>query len=350
MQNLIFIDTEVGVTDKRIHDIGAVTTDGGIFHAGKIEDFKHFIQGAKFICGHNIIHHDLKYLAPHFSEGLKVQPIDTLYLSPLLFPKRPYHALLKDDKLQTDELNNPVNDCKKAQILFNDEIDAFNQLPKQLQHIFYNLLKDFPEFKGFFEYIHFNTFSMSSNGLLGLFKRNEVRIREYFAGQICTHADLELMIKKYPVELAYALALINAGDSFSIIPPWTLKNYPKIYDLIVLLKNKPCAEGCTYCNSRLNAVTALNKYFGYPSYRTYKGEALQEKAVNAAIEGKSLLVVFPTGGGKSITFQVPALMAGENAHGLTVVISPLQSLMKDQVDNLKEAGITGPAANTFNFK
>ena len=57
------------------------------------------------------------------------------------------------------------------------------------------------------------------------------------------------------------------------------------------------------------------------------------------MDGKSLLAVFPTGGGKSITFQLPALMAGECAHGLTVVISPLQSLMKDQVDNLNEKGL-----------
>ena len=50
--------------------------------------------------------------------------------------------------------------------------------------------------------------------------------------------------------------------------------------------------------------------------------------------------MFPTGGGKSITFQVPALMSGINSRGLTVVISPLQSLMKDQVDNLEKLGIT----------
>jgi len=57
-------------------------------------------------------------------------------------------------------------------------------------------------------------------------------------------------------------------------------------------------------------------------------------------EYKSLLAVFPTGGGKSITFQVPALMSGINSKGLTIVISPLQSLMKDQVDNLEKVGIT----------
>lgn len=67
---------------------------------------------------------------------------------------------------------------------------------------------------------------------------------------------------------------------------------------------------------------------------------MQEDAVKAALKGKSLLAIFPTGGGKSITFQVPALMSGELVKGLTVVISPLQSLMKDQVDNLRKYSIT----------
>jgi len=45
-----------------------------------------------------------------------------LFLSPLLFPEKPYHRLLKDDKLQPEELNNPVNDSKKAEELFYDEV------------------------------------------------------------------------------------------------------------------------------------------------------------------------------------------------------------------------------------
>ena len=76
------------------------------------------------------------------------------------------------------------------------------------------------------------------------------------------------------------------------------------------------------------------------TFRTYGGEPLQEKAVKAAVDNKSIIAVFPTGGGKSITFQVPALMSGETVKGLTIVISPLQSLMKDQVDNLEKNGIT----------
>lgn len=110
--------------------------------------------------------------------------------------------------------------------------------------------------------------------------------------------------------------------------------------VIVLLRSKPCVTGCKYCNNSLDIYKGLNKFFGFDSYRSYGGEPLQEKAVRAAVNNKSLLAVFPTGGGKSITFQVPALMSAENCKGLTVIISPLQSLMKDQVDNLERNGIT----------
>nr|MCR5455845.1 RecQ family ATP-dependent DNA helicase [Bacteroidales bacterium] len=79
--------------------------------------------------------------------------------------------------------------------------------------------------------------------------------------------------------------------------------------------------------------------FGFDDFRKYEGEPLQENAVKAAIENKSLLAIFPTGGGKSLTFQLPALIAGITERALTVVISPLQSLMKDQVDNLEKRGI-----------
>lgn len=344
MDAIVFIDTEVGITDKRIHDIGAVCPNGGgELHTGMPEALVRFLKEkeADFICGHNLIHHDLTYLQSAFEGNVRVQPIDTLYLSPLLFPRRPYHSLLKDDKLQTDELNNPVNDCKKAIQLFNDEIKAFRELPAPLQEIFYFLLHEIPEFKGFFEFLHYAPNAISNRNFFGWFRAKDLGIRDFFEGRICSHSDVETLVAQRPVELAYALALIHAGDSLSIAPPWTLRNYPRIYDIIVQLKNRPCAEGCAYCREKLNAHAALKKYFGYSDFRSYKGEPLQQKAVQAAIDGKSLLVVFPTGGGKSLTFQIPALMAGENAHGLTVVISPLQSLMKDQVDNLKNIGITG---------
>ena len=57
----------------------------------------------------------------------------TLYFFPLLFPTKPYHALLKDDKLQSEDMNNPLNDSIKAKDLFYDEIAAFQQIDEELK-------------------------------------------------------------------------------------------------------------------------------------------------------------------------------------------------------------------------
>ena len=107
-----------------------------------------------------------------------------------------------------------------------------------------------------------------------------------------------------------------------------------------LLRSNRCIEGCAYCNQSNDAHAGLKTIFGYDAFRKFGGEDLQQNAVKAALNYESLLAVFPTGGGKSITFQLPALMQGLQNKGLTVIISPLLSLMKDQVDNLEKVGIT----------
>ena len=120
MNSIAFVDIEVDTTSKKITDIGSIKENGSSFHMNSVVEFTEFLRDVDFICGHNIINHDLKYIQKFVNEA-GINPahvIDTLYLSPLLFPKRPYHALLKDDKLQTEELNNPVNDSIKARDLF----------------------------------------------------------------------------------------------------------------------------------------------------------------------------------------------------------------------------------------
>ena len=328
-KSVVFFDTEIGVDDKKIHDIGAVRSDKGTLHTASVSDFCAFAADADFLCGHNVVHHDMKYLAPVVDGRVPKRIIDTLYLSPLLFPKRPYHRLVKDDKLQVEELNNPVNDSQKAQTLFFDEVNAFYQLSPGKKKIFCGLLYNSEEFQGFFDYVEFKPYS---------YKMTQMILDEY-KDKICANADIDILVKHYPKEFAYALALIGCEDYRSTTPPWLLYNFPKIENVIKFLCNTPCADGCDYCKNALDVRKGLKKIFGFDNFRTYNGEPLQEMAARAAVEGKSLLAVFPTGGGKSITFQLPALMAGKATHGLTVVISPLQSLMKDQVDNLAEKGI-----------
>ncbi len=332
MPSIAFIDTEVEPNSGRVLDIGGIHDDGSSFHSTSRLGFQQFLQGSQYICGHNIFKHDLKYIkADIVAAGIREpQLVDTLFLSPLLFPMRPYHALLKDDKLQTDELNNPLNDSMKARDLFFDEVTAFKHTDDLLKQIYYALLGDRIEFQSFFKYVRFVGRDVDIGCL----------IREKYQAQICERADLANIALEYPLELAYCLALINTGSRHSITPRWVTKNYPDVEKVMFLLRGKPCLEGCAYCSTALDVGVGLKEFFGYDSYREFAGEPLQEKAVQAAIDNKSLLSVFPTGGGKSITFQVPALMSGVNCKGLTVVISPLQSLMKDQVDNLEKIGIT----------
>ncbi len=80
-------------------------------------------------------------------------------------------------------------------------------------------------------------------------------------------------------------------------------------------------------------ATALEKYWGYREFRP-----LQKEAMDCLCAGRDVVVVLPTGGGKSLCFQVPAV----TSDGLAIVVSPLISLMKDQVDALAECGV--PAA------
>ena len=150
---IVFIDTEVNPQTKKVADYGAVREDGAVLHSHSKADFDAFVSKCDTVCGHNIINHDLKYTALRGNPTI----IDTLFFSPLLFPKRPYHHLVKDDKLQVDELNNPVNDSMKARDLLNDEIAAWNQLSNDRQEIYYQLLHETDQFKGFFRYIGYSS-------------------------------------------------------------------------------------------------------------------------------------------------------------------------------------------------
>lgn len=327
----IFIDVETSPTDGKILDLGAVTENGGCFHASSIGKFAEFIRSADVLCGHNVIHHDLAHLAPILDLREETKVVDTLYLSPLLFPDRQDHSLAKDDKLRPDDLNNPVNDAKKARDLYYEEFHAFGELSESRQQIYRSLLASEPEFSGFFGCAFRDGTPMPPEDLPAC-------ILQEYAGLICENADLAALICEYPVELAYALAAIGQDHEKPCIAPWLIHNYPRITHVLKKLRGMPCHKGCSYCQQMFDIHHALEDMFGFTAFRSFDGKPLQEEAVQAAVDGDSLITVFPTGGGKSLTFQLPALMAGKSENALTVVISPLLSLMKDQVDSLAKRG------------
>ena len=86
----------------------------------------------------------------------------------------------------------------------------------------------------------------------------------------------------------------------------------------------------------MKPLDILKEYWGYDSFRP-----MQEEIVSAALEGKDVLAILPTGGGKSVCFQVPAMMR----EGIAIVVTPLIALMKDQVQNLNDKGIRALCVN-----
>ena len=84
-------------------------------------------------------------------------------------------------------------------------------------------------------------------------------------------------------------------------------------------------------------LETLKKTFGYSAFRS-----LQQEIIQSSLEGRDVFALLPTGGGKSLCFQLPALLR----QGLTVVVSPLIALMKDQVDQLQAVGVAATYLNS----
>lgn len=335
--SVFFFDFEITEEKNKISDIGALLGPAE-YHGNSLDKFREVLSGAEYICGHNIIAHDIPLLKSiaGFSEIDEKIPVDTLLLSSLLFPKKPYHKLIKDYKKSDLRLfrNNPLLDSRLCRELLADELAAFDTLEYDFKNLYWNLLKDIDGFKGFFRLTGFTGKTSSSWELCC----------NIMSESICISADAENDFVNHPAAAAYTCASIKYGCPESIMPAWVLAHYPETVSLMMKLRSDICVDdNCLYCSGRRDLKGALKRHFGHDEFRRFSPEEkipAQQRAVQMAVENRSLIAVFPTGGGKSITFQLPALMAGETTKGLTVVISPLQALMKDQVDNLLEKDIT----------
>ncbi len=333
--NILFFDLEVHKKSKKILEYGAVL-NGNQYRGSQKVKFEQLILSTDILCGHNIIQHDLPILKKQgFSDNFLQKPkIDTLFLSALLFPKKPYHPLVKDYFLESEAINDPLADAKLAQQLYWELLEGFQQLPNELKTIYHFLLKSIAGFDGFFRL-------NNTGGLIPFSTTGSVAefITQQYASYFCNDVDLLKIIQESPVEFAYALAIITVDDTESLPPKWLEHQFPKALNLINQLRiDCPGNKGCSYCHC-LSPIHGLQRFFGFKSFRSFNyetGKPLQQQVVEAALAQKSLLAIFPTGGGKSLTFQLPALMQGAANRSLTVIISPLQSLMKDQVDVLEK--------------
>ncbi len=149
---------------------------------------------------------------------------------------------------------------------------------------------------------------------------------------------------RYGWGLAYALAWLSVSGGSSVMPPWVRHQFPEGGRLVKRLRDTACPDtACGWCHERHDARKELTRWFGFPDFRPEpsdeNGQPMQRSIVQAAMTRKHVLGILPTGAGKSLCYQVPALSRYDKTGALTVVISPLVALMADQVAGLEAKGI-----------
>jgi ATP-dependent DNA helicase RecQ len=353
MRNILLLDLET-TRSGRINHIGAVLNEtvfekkekaGSTAILKQLDDLG---QKASFVLGHNLLGHDfpiLKAVSP-WLKILNKPVIDTLYLSPIAFPQNPYHRLVKNYKLVKSSINRPVEDAKLAASIYQDQWENFVDLGRQKP-----FLIDFYRFC--FEDSLFNGFSgMGLSWVFSQISSKEIKnpdaafegFLEHTLGKVCINAAKETIppilakAENRPI-VAYCMAWLQVAGGNSVLPPWVRHRFPEIPTIIKKLRFGTCCESsCKYCAETNNPERHLINYFEYPYFRekpkTDQNESLQRTIVVNCMKDIPLMGILPTGGGKSLCYQLPALVRYQRNGALTVVISPLQALMKDQVDNL----------------
>ena len=313
---------------------------------GDLQRFDRLAENASFILGHNIIKHDipqLRALNPHL-ELLKLPVVDTLRLNPLAYPQRPYHYLVKhykDADLVRSQVNDPLLDSKLAVEAFANQLQKLGETPPELLTAWHWLTTT--ENGSGFDLV-FSTIRGQGRPALGEAKE---AISSRLEGQGCVMQARSLVdeAERQGWPLAYVLAWLSVAGTNSVMPPWVLFSFPEASKLVKRLRDTPCGQpDCRWCQEHHNPSRELKRWFGFDEFRAdprgEDGVPLQEEIVQKAMLGKSLLAILPTGAGKSVCYQVPALSRYDKAGSLTVVISPLVALMADQVANLDKRGIT----------
>ena len=354
LSRCISVDLEVTVRDRRIRAFAGVRWDSGmsfIFpEAGdrlpqalaKLDDFA---GGADFLLSHNLIDFDLPHLRAVNPELklLDLPAVDTLRLNPLAFPRNPYHHLVKhyqDRQLKSRRINDPELDARLALEVFGNQLAALSAAPLDLLTAWHWLTSSNAGagFDSVFTSIRNRPRPTDGEARLAIEARLVGTACHTFARQVVQDAADQGW------ELAYALAWLSVAGGNSVMPPWVRYQFPGAGRLVRRLRDTACTDpACDWCRERHDATKELARWFGYDSFRPEPagedGRPMQQSVVESAMAGEHALAILPTGTGKSVCYQVPALSRYDKTGALTVVISPLVALMADQVAGLEARGI-----------
>ena len=348
------LDLEVSVRDAQIRAFAGLRPDTGrslIFPSAgdslpnALAKLDYLSDGADFLLGHNLIDFDLPHLRAVNPDLrlLRLPAVDTLRLNPLAFPRNPYHHLVKhyqDGQLRRGRINDPELDARLTLEVYDNQRNALRAAPSDLLTA-WHWLTTADGSEGFD--IFFTSLRQSARPSDA--EKHEA-ICNRLDGNVCRTQALEIMadVSRLGWELAYALAWLSVAGGNSVMPPWVRHQFPEAGRLVRRLRDTACSEpGCDWCRDRHDARKELTRWFGFDDFRPEPadetGQPMQQSVVEAAMAGEHVLGILPTGAGKSVCYQVPALSRYDKTGALTVVISPLVALMADQVAGLEARGI-----------
>ncbi len=363
--NGLLLDLET-TQQGRILKIGAVLGDREFVRSGQfdavtaVSELDRFAEQADFVAGHNLVRHDLAVLSDIGPSGalLRLPVVDTLFLSPICFPENPYHRLVKDYKLVSESLNDPIADARLAGTLLADEVASLRGMAQAAPDVFrclrfllcpetggdtriaQGMRRVFAAAAGPEPLADANSRAALSDLISQLACRT--------AGNFISETDFGTDEARWA--LAYALTWLRVAGADSVLPAWVRLENRLIVPILARLRDVPCDDpGCEYCRSVHDPEAQLKRFFGFDGFRPTPtdadGGSLQRKIALAGMRNESHLAILPTGGGKSLCFQLPALVRSLRRGQLTIVVSPLQALMKDQVDGLvRRTGMHNVAA------
>ncbi len=357
LARVLLLDLETGPNGE-IHKIGAVCgawetflRQGRFDERSALADLERFAAGSTLVLGHNLLGHDLHALrARQPALDLLQRPVvDTLFMSPLAFPENPYHRLVKDYKLVRDSVSDPLADCRLAAQVFREQWAEFARRAAGGEEGLLALYRfcfrgatglESAATGGTGVSLVFGALGVDLPDVPGVLEQ----LRRYWGGRVCQSVAQALALgylsdPRLRPALAYATAWLQVAGARSVLPPWVRHRFPATRDLLVALRDQPCAApDCRWCRTTHDPRGQLQRWFGLPQFRPEPagpdGLSLQAAICAHGMADGSHLAILPTGGGKSLCFQLPALVRYLRRGLLTLVISPLQALMKDQVDNL----------------
>lgn len=277
------------------------------------------IEEAEIIVGHNIRRHDIpklyKYTKRKQPPELAAKICDTLELSCLFLVGQPQHKL---NKLYRKELglNDPLEDARESYAVYKKICESDSSLPLIVRYWAWELLPD----------------GYPCNLIPRLSYVEEITWEKLQKRQpMLDIPGLQSYLKGLPrhnIKNLGAIVFLNwlyqFNESEVRRPNWLECKFPSFGEAEKNAFPLPLDE--------VKLSKELKQFFGFETFKTHQLEIVQ-----ALLKRKTVpLGILPTGGGKSIIFQLPALILSKYYRGLSIIVSPLQALMEDQVQNLKE--------------